>query len=393
MRRNILLLAVCQGLMMTGNALLVASSALIGLALADDKSLATLPLALQFLSTMLTSFPASLLMGRIGRRRGFMLASLIGLVGAVIGTLAIRTGWFWGFCVAAMLIGVFNGFAIYYRFAAADSVADDYRNRAVAYVLAGGVAAAFLGPNLANWTRELVVAAPFAGSLASLIAVYATSFVLISRLDIPPPHTTVASDGHGRSLMAIASQPMFVVAVVCAMLGYGIMSFVMTATPLAMQHDHHAFADTAFVIQWHVFAMFAPSFVTGSLIDRFGVLNVMLAGAVLAALCVAVNLAGSNVWHYWGGLLLLGVAWNFLFVGATTLSTQTYTALERPRAQGLNDVIVFTVVSLASLSAGVLQQRLGWWWINVGAIPAIVITALTIIWLKYYGTRVAAATL
>ncbi len=382
-----LLLALCQGLMMTGNSLLMASSALIGYQLAANKILATLPLALQFLATMVTSIPASLLMGRIGRRPGFMLGSALGVCGAVVGTLAILNRDFLIYCLAAGLIGGFNGFATYYRFAAADDVESAYRSRAISLVLAGGVIAAFIGPNLANWTRDLMPSALFAGSFAALVGVYVLSLLLQALL--PSPVATAAADvtPRGRELSRIAAQPIFLVAVVCGMLGYAVMTLIMTATPLAMQSHDHAFADTAFVIQWHVFAMFAPSFVTGDLIKRFGVLNIMVCGALLDALCVAMNLWGSAVWHYWTGLVLLGLGWNFLFVGASTLLTGAHTVEERAKTQGLNDFIVFTTVAAASLSAGALQHTLGWQWVNIAAIPAIIAVALSLVWFKFAAPR------
>lgn len=384
---TVLLLALCQGLMMTGNSLLMASSALIGFQLAANKLLATLPLALQFLSTMLTSIPASLLMGRIGRRLGFMLGSAFGILGAVVGTLAILIGSFPIYCLATVLIGSFNGFATYYRFAAADDVAAAHRSRAISLVLAGGVIAAFIGPNLANWTRDLIAPAVFAGSFAALVGVYVLSLWLQSLLPSRASKPTTASASPGRKLQRIAAQPMFLTAVVCGMLGYAVMTLIMTATPLAMQLRDHMFSDTAFVIQWHVFAMFAPSFVTGHLIKRFGVLNIMLSGALLDALCIAVNLSGTELWHFWAALMLLGFGWNFIFVGASTLLTGTHTSEERAKTQGLNDFIVFTTVAAASLSAGALQHSLGWQGVNIAAIPAIVVVSLTLVRLKYQGTR------
>lgn len=388
---KVLLLALCQGLMMTGNSLLMASSALIGFQLATNKMLATLPLALQFLSTMLTSIPASLLMGRIGRRRGFMLGSALGICGAVVGTFAILNGMFSIYCLATVLIGSFNGFATYYRFAAADDVAVAYRSRAISLVLAGGVIAAFIGPNLANWTRDLIAPAAFAGSFAALVGVYILSLWLQSYLPSGAASATTGIASPGRKLLRIAVQPMFLVALICGMLGYAVMTLIMTATPLAMQVHDHIFSDTAFVIQWHVFAMFAPSFVTGHLIKRYGVLNIMMCGALSDALCVVLNLWGVGVWHFWAALVLLGLGWNFLFVGASALLTNTHTSEERAKTQGLNDFVVFTTVAAASLSAGALQHSLGWQWVNIAAIPALILVTVTLAWLKYRVPRTVPA--
>ncbi len=271
-RRNVPLLATCQALMMSGTSLIITTAALVGFALAEDKSWATLPLAAQFIATMCTTIPASLLMDRIGRRQGFMLASLFGVSGAVFATLAILRGNFSLFVFGTAQIGIFNGFANYYRFAAADAVGTDLKGRAVSYIMAGGVIAAFVGPNLANMTRGFVENAPFAGSYASLVCLYILSLAVLAFLKLPPKPVTenLPGKGTGRSLRVIAAQPMFIVALICGMLGYGVMALAMTATPLAMLHYTHPFSKTSFVIQWHVLGMFAPSFVTGHLIKRYG---------------------------------------------------------------------------------------------------------------------------
>ena len=369
--------------MMSGNSLLITTSALVGFALAEDKALATLPLAAQFIATMLTSIPAALLMERIGRKPGFMLATLLGLAGGVIATLAILNGDFWLFLLGTALFGSFNGFGNYYRFAAADAVDVEHKSRAISYVMAGGVVAAVVGPNLARLTRESIEGALFAGSYASMIVIYMLALLTISFIKLPPKAVEVAGQKAARSLRKIAAQPKFIVAILGATLGYAVMSLVMTATPLAM-HDHaHAFADTSFVIQWHVLGMFAPSFFTGQIIRRFGVLNVMFSGGVLGIFCIVINLLGASLWHFWAALLLLGISWNFLFVGATTLLTETYRPNERAKTQAANDFTVFSIVSVAILSAGALQHHLGWEVVNIGALPMLAVILLSIIWLKW----------
>lgn len=389
MKKNVWLLSLCQALMNSGNSLLVATSSLVGYALATDKSLATLPLALQFLTTMLTSVPASLLMKRVGRRAGFIVGTLLGLAGSGLAAIGIVRHDFVFFCAGAAFFGAFNGFGTYYRFAAADAATPDYRSTAISYVMAGGVVAAFVGPNLASWTHDWLTSTPFAGSYVALMGIYAASLLVLLGLDMPPP--AHESEDRGRPLKRIAAQGTYVVAVLGAALGYGIMSLVMTATPLAMHAHEHPFEQTAFVIQWHVFAMFAPSFFTGHLIRRFGTLNVMVAGAVLTALCVAVNLAGTQVVHFWAGLFLLGLGWNFLFVGGTTLLTETYRPEEKAKAQALNDFLVFTVVTLASLSAGALQHHFGWETVNVGVLPLIAVIVGSLLWLRYQRRMALAA--
>jgi MFS family permease len=375
MKRNVLLLAACQAMLMTGGVLLIATSALVGYRLAPDKALATLPLAMQMLAGMLTSIPASLLMQRFGRRAGFLLGSSIGITGAALATYAIVTGNFVLFTLGAAVSGMFSGFGNYYRFAAADVATADYRSTAISYVMAGGVVAAFVGSNLAHWTSAWL-AAPFAGSYLALAGILLLSFVTQLFLDIPrPPRET---HGGGRALGTIARQPVFIVAAIGGMLGYGIMALVMTATPLAMHEHHYVFGDTAFVIEWHVLGMFAPSFFTGHLIRRFGVLQIMLAGGLLSAACVGINLAGTGLSHFWLALFLLGVGWNFLFIGATTLLTETYAPEEKAKTQALNDFLVFTTVTLAVLSSGHVQHSFGWRAVNIGVIPFILITLVAV---------------
>jgi MFS family permease len=378
MKRNVLLLAICQAMFMTGGSLLIATSALVGYRLAPDKALATLPLAMQMLAGMLTSIPASLLMQRIGRRAGFLLGSVIGITGAGIAAYAIVTGNFVLFALGAALSGMFAGFGNYYRFAAVDVATSDYRSTAISYVMAGGVVAAFIGPNLANWTSAWLLV-PFAGSYLALAGILVLSFFTQLFLNIPRmPRET---HGGGRALVAIARQPVFIVAAIGGMFGYGIMALVMTATPLAMHANHYAFGDTAFVIEWHVLGMFAPSFFSGHLIRRFGVLQVMLVGGALSAVCVGINLTGSSLAHFWLALFLLGVGWNFLFIGATTLLTEAYEPEEKAKTQALNDFLVFGTVAVAVLSSGSLQHHLGWRAVNYGVMPLIAVSVIAVTWL------------
>ena len=379
-RRNVTLLALCQGLMMTGNVVSVATSALVGAALAPDPSLATLPLAVQFLVTMVATFPASFLMGRLGRRAGFLLGAVLGLGGGALATMAVIASSFALFVPGVALVGVFNAFGGFYRFAAADAADDEHRGRAISYVLAGGVAAAFVGPYLARWSREWL-STLFAGSYAAMALMSVLTLVVLPFLDIPRPTPQERSEP-ARPLAMIARQPEYLTAVVAAMLSYGAMTLVMSVTPLAMEHNRHTFGEAALVIQWHVVGMFAPAFVTGHLIRRFGSLTVMLWGGVLAAGCVAVNLTGTGVGQFWAALVLLGVGWNFLFVGATTLLTDTYTPGERSKAQALNDFLVYTTVALATLSAGMLQEALGWRAVNLAAAPMLAVILASLAWLR-----------
>ncbi|MGA8260831.1 MAG: MFS transporter [Arenicellales bacterium] len=382
---SVLLLSVCQALMYSGLALVVSTSALVGFALASDKVYSTLPFACQLLATMLTSIPAGALMARIGRKPAFQFAVLFGLAGGALCTTAILQGSFALFLAGSICIGMFTGFGNYYRFAAADSVDSDDRSRAIGYVLAGGVVAAFVGPNLASVTRDLIGHAAFAGSYASLIGLYILSFIMLAFLRLPakPSEVGIGSGGSGRALRVIAGQSAFVVAVICGALGYALMSFIMTSTPLAMHDQGYAFSKSSFVIQWHVLGMFAPSFFTGYLIGRFGLLRIMTTGALAILACTVINLSGRSVPHFWTALVLLGVGWNFLFIGATTLLTRTYKPEEAFKTQAFNDFVVFSTVAAASLSSGAIQSRYGWQAVNLGAIPAVIVVLCALAWLAW----------
>jgi MFS family permease len=380
MKRNIILLSLSQAVLITGTSMLLTSSAIVGMALAGNKSLVTLPLALLFLAQLVTTIPASLYMAKVGRRLGFMTSSLFGLAGAAAATAGVFKSDFSLYCFGTALIGMFNGFGQYYRFTAAEVASEEYRSRAISYVMAGGVIAAFAGPNLANWSRHLL-STEFAGSCASLIVLYLLAFGLASFLRIQKPAAVSGPQG-GRNLGVIACQPAYLVAVLSALVSYGVMNFIMIATPLAMTSHAHAFADTAFVIQWHILGMFVPSFFTGHLIRRFGTTNIMLAGIFLLALCVAINFAGTTITHFWSALVLLGIGWNFLFVGATTLLTGTYSPNEKAKAQALNDFIVFGTVAITSFSSGAVHHALGWQTINMAVIPFLILVTVANLWLR-----------
>jgi len=388
-KKNVFLLATCQATFNTGQALMLTAAPFIGLALAADKSLATLPIAIQFGATLVATMPASFLMKHIGRRRGFLIGAMLGILGSAIAAYGIWVGSFLVFCTGLAVNGMFNGFATFYRFAAADAAGPAFVSRAISYVLAGGVIAAFLGPNLARWTADSIAAAPFAGTYVALMAVYAVALIATLFVDIPSPSAEEQRHS-GRPLGEIARQPAFVVAVLGGMICYGVMNLIMTSTPLALHHQQYPFSDAAFVIQWHVVGMFAPSFVTGRLIARYGVLTIMQWGAILCAACVAVNLTGNGYWQIWSALVLLGVGWNFLFVGATILLTETYRPEEKAKVQAINDFIVLGTVTLTAFSSGPIHHYFGWQALNTSVIPAIVLVAVAIVWLKRHRALTAA---
>jgi MFS family permease len=371
--RNVVLLALSQAMLMTGSSLVLSSSALIGARLAPWPSLATVPLSLQLLTTMLVMFPSARLMLRFGRRPIFVLGSLTGLVGVALATLGIRAGSFGIFSAAGCLLGVFNAVGPSYRFAASESVAPELRPRAISLTLAGGVLAAFVGPNLARWTRDLM-APSFTASFLALTVTAGLSVVFASLLRLPRVETPPDS-APPRTARALARQPLFLTAVGTAAIGYAVMALLMTATPLTMHAHGHGFGPTATVIQWHLVAMFAPSFFSGDLIRRFGVFRLIAAGAALNLACVAVNLAGTSVLHFEIALALLGVGWNFLYVGATSLLTETYQPHERAVAQGINDTVVFLLVTASSFASAGLVARLGWQTLNLLTVPLIAAVA------------------
>ncbi|MFT5116272.1 MAG: MFS family permease [Parasphingorhabdus sp.] len=379
MKKNVLILSLCQALMLTGTSTLLATSALVGARLTPEPLLTTLPLALQFLGMMLSSFGASMLMKKIGRRAGFQFGLILALFGAAICASSIFSGSFYGFCLGSLLMGCSNGVGGFYRFAAADVATKEFKARAISYVLAGGVLAAFIGPNLANATRNFGEA-EFAGSYAALLVVYLLSLVLISFSTIPAPSAEEQKSG-GRKLSEIVRQPVFFVAAIGALVGYGVMNLVMSATPLAMQACGFEFFQTANVVQWHIVGMFAPSFFTGRLIERYGVLRIMFIGGVLLLAAIAINLHGITYVHFISALVFLGLGWNFLFIGGTTLLTEAYTLREKAKAQGLNDFIVSTTVTFTALSSGYLSLSFGWTILNQAAIPAVIFALLLITWL------------
>jgi MFS family permease len=379
-RRNVLLLALCQALYMTGTSMVLTVTALAGTAIAPVQSLGTLPLSMQFVATMAATIPASLLMRRYGRRTGFTVGALCGVLGGGISLFALLHADFVLFAIGAALIGILNGFAIYYRFAAADTADAAFRPNAISLVMAGGVAAAFLGPNLAKLTVDLL-SSSYAGCFAALMGLHILTILLLALIDIPTP-TAAERQVSGAPLGQIIRRPAIVVAILAAVAGYSSMNLVMTATPLSMVGHHFAFSDAAMVIQWHVFAMFAPSFLTGHLIARFGVANIIMAGAALILVCVAVNLSGISLFHYLAALVALGTGWNFMFVGGSALLTSAHEPAEKAKVQGLNEFLVFGSVALASFASGAVQYSLGWLAVNLVVMPLTLIALAATAWLK-----------
>lgn len=375
---NVLLLAACQALAMTGNIVLFTTAAIVGNVLAEDKTLATLPLAIQQLATMAATIPASLLMRQVGRQAGFIVGVLTGLGGVSLGAYAIVAGQFNLFCLATLLFGISNGFVTFYRFAAADVAPEGFRSQAIAFVVAGGIVAALAGPTLATQTKDWFKV-EFAGGFVAIALLQLISLLILAAVKIPVVVEDQERKGESRPLVAIVQQPVFVVAALGSMFGYGVMALVMTATPLAMVGFSHNFADAANVIQWHVLGMFVPSLFTGYLIARFGVLNIILSGILLNGLCFVANLSGTHVFHFGVGLLLLGIGWNFMYVGSTTLLTEAYTPTEKAKTQAIHDFLMFAFVAFATFLSGGLLNHWKWSGVNhVGALMMLIVLSSTL---------------
>ena len=381
--RTILLLSVCFAFSGTTSSLTVSASSLVGYGLADNKALATLPLSFHLLGTMLAGIPASLLMKRVGRRYGFMIGTGIGVSGAGAAALAIINSNFIFFCMSIFLLGILSGFSQLYRFAAADVASPEYRAKAISWVMFGGIIAGFIGPTIAVKAKDLITDAPFAGSYLFVIMFHLVIVSILFMIRLPQP-SVEEQTGESRPWREIFSQPKIIVAILTSMTGYAVMAMIMTATPLAMtKGSGHLFSDAAFVIQWHVVGMFAPSFFTGSLIHRFGTLPIIVTGILLNLLCIGINFVGTEVLNYWSALILLGMGWNFMFVAATTMITETYRPAEKAIVQGVNDFFVFGSAAISSLLAGVVLTTWGWEAVNLSLIPLLGFVGIALLWYSY----------
>jgi MFS family permease len=382
MQRQVLLLATTQALFQSASAMVVTVGALAGGQVAASPGLATAPIASMMLGTVTMIIPASMWMARKGRRSGFVLGSILGVLGGVIAAWGMHLQSLLVMALGTWLIGAYQGFAQFYRFAASEIATEDYRPRAIALVLAGGVVAAFLGPALGLFGARLLDTT-YAGSflLLALTCVIAGGLLL----NLVDPKIDVV-EGERRPLRAIVSQPNYFVALFGAATGSGVMVLAMTATPLAMAHHDHGLSASATVIQAHMLGMFVPSFFTGTLLARFGVTQVMMAGVALIAAHVAMSVSGTGMFSFVSALVLLGVGWNFLYVGGTTMLTNTYRPAERSKAQATNDFVVYVVGLASSLSAGVLLDLVGWQRLNLLLLPWLAIALAAVLWLRWRRT-------
>ena len=390
MTPQLLLLTLCQALFLTNNVTFIAINGLVGLSLAPLGWMATLPVTGYVVGAALSAMPVARLQARIGRKRSFQVGLVVAALSAALCALAVSVGSFWLLVAATLFAGFYSANGALYRFAGPELVAPAFKERALSWVLAGGVAGAFIGPNLASAARTWTPV-PFAGAYLALVGVALVSLVIMSCIRFPAHLPPLPGAATGRTLAQLARQPTFVVAIIAAALGYGVMNLLMAATPIAMQQCKHPFDSAALVLEWHVLGMFVPSFFTGNLIKRFGALPVMAVGAVLNFVCVAVALSGVDLMQFLVALFALGVGWNFLYTGGSTLLTRSYRPEEKNRAQGMMDTCVFWTMALSSFSSGALITTQGWTWLNLGSLLPITLVLSAVVWLGVSNRRPAAA--
>jgi len=404
-KRNVLLLCAALALSNTGAVLMMSVTALAGTYLAregvtywlpfigdfPETALPTLALSTMFVGTMSIAPAAALLMGRIGRRAGFTLGQMIGLIGACTSMYALFEQSFWTFVLGGYLIGAHAAFWQQYRFAVADTASPEFKPKAISYVMIGPLIAGLLGPEIAKHASDLFAPVLFAGAYAGIGVLTILAILILQFVRIPTPPRRKPGDSTGRPFSIMVKEPKFLIAVLAGMVGYSSMSFLMTATPLAMIDCGFIKEDAFFVIQWHVVAMFAPSFFTGSLISKFGAPRIILTGAMLYLISVAINLSGIEMIQFLSSLVLVGIGWNFMFVGATTMLTDFAEPEEKPKVQGVNDFLVFGSVTIASFLSGAIQQAYGWETITLTVAGPVLIAGMCVLFLAGRANRVAAA--
>ena len=375
---QVLVLATSQALFQTVSALVMTIGALAGAQVGSAPQLATAPVAALFLGTVVGTIPAARFMARAGRKPGFVLGALLGVAGGLVAAWGVYSQSLFLLSLGTFLVGGYQAFAQFYRFAASEVADAGFQPRAISLVIAGGVVAAVLGPGLASVGGPLLEPA-YVGSFLILSVVCLIATGVLAFLRIPAPGIA-ENQGEVRPLLTIVRQPAYAIALFAAATGSGVMVLAMTATPLAMGHHQHGLSVTTFVIQAHVLGMFLPSFFTGSLIARFGVLRIMLAGAMLLGGHVLLSLTGTALSSFGSALVLLGLGWNFLFIGGTTLLTSAYRPAEKARAQATNDLTIYIVGFMASLCAGPLLQTLGWQMMNVVLLPWLLLAVTALLW-------------
>lgn len=380
-RRNVAVLTAAQALGAASPPIVISLGGLVGQSLAADPALATLPVSLFNLGLALGTLPAAFIMRRYGRRNGYLLGASLGLAAGLVAAAGISAMSFLIFCLGTTVAGFYAAYVQSYRFAATDAASGPMQGKAIAWVMVGGLLAAIIGPQLVIWTRDAIPSTPFAGSFLSQagLALLAMPVLLLLRSPKADSGRDPSSSG-GRSVMQLLLMPRFLLSVTAGVVSYGLMVFVMTAAPMAMVEHGHSVDHAALAIQWHVLAMFAPSFLTGYLITWFGKERITAAGLLLIALSGAVALSGLGLFHFWTSLILLGIGWNFGFIGATAMVAECHTPAERSRAQGTNDFLVFGVVAAASFFSGSLLHAAGWQIINWLIFPAVGFVLVPLVW-------------
>ncbi len=381
MNPRLFLLLLCQGLFLVNNVVFMAINGLVGLSLAPTAWMATLPITGYVLGGALSTALVARHQRRFGRRRAFQLGLLVAMVSAAVCAVAVTVQSFALLVLATMLAGYYNANASLYRFAALELVPESAKERAISWVLAGGIIGAVVGPNLAAVSRN-ALPQPFAGAYLALVVVALLSLLLMSCIPFPAlPGQGSKGPAAGRPLGQIVRQPVFIVAAAGCAIGYGVMNLLMAATPIAMAQCGHPFAAAALVLEWHVLGMYLPSFFTGRLIKRFGVLPIMACGLLLNIGCVAFALSGQDVMHFLGALVVLGVGWNFLYIGGSTLATGTWAPEEKTRAQAALDFCVYATMTITSFSSGALVTTGGWTAMNLGSILPLTLLGAAMVWL------------
>ena len=388
MKKNLWLLAIAQGLFLTNNVVFIAINGLVGFSLAPVGWMATLQVMGYVVGGALSTGLVARSQRRWGRQVSFQLGLVVAFLTALLCAFALSIGSFWLLVAGTVIAGYYSANGQLYRFAAGELAPPSFREKAVSLVLAGGLIGAVIGPNLANHTRE-AMAVPFLGSYLALAVVALVSMAVMAGIRFPPQPVKKAGAEGGRPLGEILRQPVFIVSVLAAAMSYGVMNLLMAATPLAMDVCGMPFSDAALVLEWHVIGMFAPGFFTGHLIKRFGVLRIMGVGVVLNFACVAVALSGQDLHQFLLALFLLGVGWNFLFTGATTLSMEAYRPEEKDKAQAAINFVVFAVMAFTSFASGALVTTQGWNLLNVGSIAPLALTAAALGWLALLRRRAA----
>jgi len=381
LNKNLVLLIVCQGLFLTNNVTFIAINGLVGLSLAPVSWMATLPVMGYVVGAAFSTSIVAKSQNHFGRKISFQLGLLVAVLSALLCAYAALSRNFWLLVTGTFIAGYYSANGQLYRFAAAELTVASQRDKAVSWVLAGGILGAVIGPNLASWTRNLFDTA-FLGAYLTLSIAGLMGIVVMQFIHFPTEFKTEHSLADGRPLKAILKQPVFMVAVIGAALGYGVMNLLMAATPLAMQICGLPFSDTALVLEWHVIGMFAPGFFTGTLIQRFGALKIMSIGVALNFICILIALTGTDLRQFLISLFLLGVGWNFLFTGSTSLAMTAYKPDERDKAQAAINFFVFGTMAFTSFGSGALITSQGWSILNLGSLIPVIITALALLWLS-----------